>query len=103
MTSILKHLLSLLHLILYKNTVGTKIIADPEEYFQELMSDLIMGHFRGAVFRHGGGALKQHMKQPSETLTSTLPLMGRFPSLMGRFSTLMGRFTDFVLRGRFTS
>ena len=31
--------------------------------------------------------------------TSTLALMGRFPSLMGR-SALMGRFTDFVLRGR---
>ena len=50
----------------------------------------------GAVFRHGGGALKQPIKQPTETLTSTLALMGRFPSLMGRF-------TDFVLRGRFTS
>ena len=62
-----------------------------------------MGLFRGAVFRHGGGALKQPIKQPTETPTSTLALMGRFPSLMGRFSTLMGRFTDFVLRGRFTS
>ena len=65
--------------------------------------DLLMGLFRGAVFRHGGGALKQPIKQPTETPTSTLALMGRFPSLMGRFSTLMGRFTDFVLRGRFTS
>ena len=65
--------------------------------------DLLMGLFRGAVFRHGGGALKQPIKQPTETPTSTLALMGRFPSLMGRFPTLMGRFTDFVLRGRFTS
>ena len=54
----------------------------------------------GRVFRHGGGALKQPIKQPTETPTSTLALMGRFPSLMGRFPTLMGRFTDFVLRGR---
>ena len=65
--------------------------------------DLLMGLFRGAVFRHGGGALKQPIKQPTDTPTSTLALMGRFPSLMGRFPTLMGRFTDFVLRGRFTS
>ena len=65
--------------------------------------DLLMGLFRGAVFRHGGGALKQPIKQPTETPTSTLALMGRFPSLMGRFPTLMGRFSDFVLRGRFTS
>ena len=54
-----------------------------------------MGLFRGAVFRHGGGALKQPIKEPTETPTSTLALMGRFPSLMGRFPTLMGRFTDF--------
>ena len=65
--------------------------------------DLLMGLFRGAVFRHGGGALKQPIKQPIETPTSTLALIGRFPSLMGRFPTLMGRFTDFVLRGRFPS
>ena len=49
------------------------------------------------------GALKQPIKQPTETPTSILALMGRFPSLMGRFPTLMGRFADFVLRGRFTS
>ena len=65
--------------------------------------DLLMGLFRGAVFRYGGGALKQPIKEPTETPTSTLALMGRFPSLMGRFPTLMGRFTDFVVRGRFTS
>ena len=53
-----------------------------------------MGLFRGAVFRHVGGALKQPIKEPTETPTSTLALMGRFPSLMGRFLTLMGRFTD---------
>ena len=29
--------------------------------------------------------------------TSTMALMGRFPSLMGRFPTLMGRFPDFAL------
>ena len=62
-----------------------------------------MGLFRGAVFRHVGGALKQPIKEPTETPTSTLALMGRFPSLTGRCPTLMGRFTDFVLRGRFTS
>ena len=65
--------------------------------------DLLTGLFRGAVFRHGEVALKQPIKQPTETPTSTLALMGRFPSLMGRFPTLMGRFADFVLRGRFTS
>ena len=65
--------------------------------------DLLMGLFRGAVFRHSGGALKQPIEQATETPTSTLALMGRFHSLMGRFPALMGRFTDFVLRGRFTS
>ena len=63
--------------------------------------DLLMGLFRGAVFRHGGGALKQPIKQQTETPTSTLALMGRFPSLMGRFPTLMGRFTDFRPKGPF--
>ena len=71
--------------------------------FESNFIDLLMGLFRGAVFRHGGGALKQPIKDPTETPTSTLALMGRFPSLIGRFPTLMGRFTDFVLRGRFTS
>ena len=64
---------------------------------------ILMGLFRGAVFRHGGGARKQPIKQPTEIPTSTMALMGRFPSLMGRFPTFMGRFADFVLRGRFTS
>ena len=71
--------------------------------FSENHRPLSLGLFRGAVFRHGGGALKQPIKQPTETPTSTLALMGRFPSLMGRFPTLMGRFTDFAVRGRFTS
>ena len=62
-----------------------------------------MGLFRGAVFHHGRDARKQPIKQPAEMPTSTMALMGRFPSLMGRFPTLMGRFTDFALRGRFTS
>ena len=53
--------------------------------------DLLMGGFRGAVFR------------PKNSPLSSRPLMGRFPSLMGRFPTLMGRFPDFVLMGRFTS
>ena len=65
--------------------------------------DISMGLFRGAVFRHGLGARKQPIKQPTEMPTSTMALMGRSPSLMGRFPTLMGRFPDFVLRGRFTS
>ena len=60
--------------------------------------DLLMGLFRGAVFRHGGGDRKQPIKQPTEMPTSTMALMGRFSSLMGRFPTLMGRFTDFVRR-----
>ena len=51
-----------------------------------------MGLFRGAVFCYGGGALKQPIKEATETPTSTLALMGRFPSLMGRFPTLMGCF-----------
>ena len=68
-----------------------------------LVIDLLIGLFRGAVFRHGGGARKQPIKQPIEMPTSTMALMGRFQSLMGRFPTLMGRFPDFVLRGRFAS
>ena len=70
---------------------------------QPKVIDLLMALFRGAVFRHGGGARKQPIKQPTEMPTSTVALMGRFPSLMGRFPPLMGRFTDFVVRGRFTS
>ena len=62
-----------------------------------------MGLFSGAVFSHGGGASKQPIKQPTEMPTSTMTLMGRFPSSMGRFPTLMGRFSDFVPRGRFAS
>ena len=50
--------------------------------------DLLMGLFRGAVFRHGGGARKQPIKQPTEMPTSTMAFMGRFPSLMDRFPTL---------------
>ena len=68
-----------------------------------LLIDLLMGLFRGAVFHLGGGARKQPIKQPTETPTSTMTLMGRFLSLMGRFRTLMGRFPDFVLGGRFPS
>ena len=64
----------------------------------KMIIDLLMGLFRGAVFRHGWGALKQPIKQPTETPTSTLALMGRFPSLMGRFPTLMGRFAVNVQR-----
>ena len=62
----------------------------------------IMGLFRWSVFHHGGGARKQPIKRPTEMPTSTMALMGRFPSLMARFPTLMGRFPDFILRGRFT-
>ena len=51
-----------------------------------------MDLFRGAVFRYDGGTRKQPMKQPTEMPTSTMALMGRFPSLMGRFPTLMDRF-----------
>ena len=71
--------------------------------FSEKFVDLLMGLFRGAVFHSGMGARKQPIKQPTELPTSTMALMGRFPSLMGRFPTLVGRFPDFGLRGRFTS
>ena len=50
-----------------------------------LIIDLLMGLFRWAVFRHGGGGRKQPIKQPTEMPTSTMVLMGRFPLLMGRF------------------
>ena len=46
--------------------------------------------FRGAVFRQGGGARKQPIKQSTEMPTSTMTLVGRFPSLVGRFRALMG-------------
>ena len=65
--------------------------------------DLLMALFRGAVFCLAGGARKQPIKQRIDMPTSTMALMGRFPTLMGRFPTLMGRFPDFVLRGHFTS
>ena len=51
-----------------KNLLGALKIIDP-----------LMGLFRGAVFRHGGGARKQPIKQPTEMPTSTMALMGRFP------------------------
>ena len=69
----------------------------------DIIIDPLMGLFRGAVFRHGGGAGKQPIKQPIDMPTSTMALMGHFPPLMGRFPTLMGRFPDWALRGRFTS
>ena len=40
-------------------------------------------------------------KQLIEMPTSTMALMGRFPSLMGRCPTLVGRFPNLVLSGRF--
>ena len=52
--------------------------------------DLLMGLFRGAVFRHS--------RVPEN---SPLSLMGRFPCLMGRFPTLMGRFPE-CLNGPFS-
>ena len=69
--------------------------------FCPFVIDLLMGLFRGAVFRHGGGALKQPVKQPTETPTSTLALMGRFLSLMGRFPDLNGAFRRFRPKGPF--
>ena len=84
-------------------TICDNVTTIYDKCHDNLLIDLLMGLFRGAVFRHVGGALKQPIKEPTETPTSTLALMGRFPSLMGRFPTLMGRFTDFVLRGCFTS
>ena len=86
-----------------ENRVKSCHVCGCHGFFGPDFIDLLMGLFRGAVFRHGGGALKQPIKEPTETPTSTLALMGRFPSLIGRFPTLMGRFTDFVLMGRLTS
>ena len=63
--------------------------------------DLLMSLFRGAVFRHGGGARKQPMKQPTEMPTSTMASMGRFPSLMGRFPHLNGAFHQIRPQGPF--
>ena len=48
-------------------------------------NDLLMALFREAVFHHGGGARKQPIKQLTEMPTSTMALMGSFPSLMGLF------------------
>ena len=68
----------------------TALLRTPDKCaIQEIFIDLLMGLFRGAVFRHCKGALKQPIKQPTETPTSTLALMGRFSSLMGRFPTLI--------------
>ena len=63
--------------------------------------DLLMGLFRGAVFHHGRDARKQPIKQPTEMPTSTMALMGRFPSLMGRFPDLNGAFHRFHTKGPF--
>ena len=60
-----------------------------------------MGLFRGAVFRHVGGALKQPIKEPTETPTSTLALMGRFPLVNGPFSDLNEAFHRFHPKGPF--
>ena len=60
-----------------------------------------MGLFRGAVFRHGGGALEQPIKAPTETPTSTLAFMGRFLPLNGPFSDLNGAFHRFRPKGPF--
>ena len=38
------------------------------------------------------GCPKQPFKQPTEMPTSTMTLVGRFPSLMGRFPAFMGVF-----------
>ena len=48
-----------------------------------MIIDLLMGLFRGAVFftMAGGGARKQPIEQSIEMPTSTMALMGRFPSL----------------------
>ena len=66
-----------------------------------MIIDLLMGLFRGAVLGHDGGARKQRIKQPTEMPTSTMALMGRFPSLMGPFSDLNGAFPKFRPKGPF--
>ena len=86
---------------LFRGFEASSRFPDPQSW--PSLIDLLKGLFRGAVFRHGGGALKQPIKEPTETPTSTLALMGRFPLLMGRLPTLMGRFTNFILRGRYAS
>ena len=67
----------------------------------EFLIDLLMGLFRGAVFHHGGGALKQPINEPTETPTSTLALTGRFPLVNGPFSDLNGAFHRFRPKGPF--
>ena len=66
--------------------------------FSSIIIDLLMGLFRGAVFRHGGGARKQVIKQPTEVPTSTLALMGRF-LVNGLLSDLNGAFHRFRPKG----
>ena len=61
-----------------------KILQETRGYF-DLLIHLLMGLFRGALFYHGGGALKQPIKQPTAMPASTMASMGRFPALMGRF------------------
>ena len=58
------------------------------------------GLFRGAVFRHGGGAQKQPIKQPTEMPTSTMALMA-VSLLNGLFSNLNGPFPRFRPKGPF--
>ena len=55
-----------------------------------MIIDLLMGLFRGAVFRHG---------RAPENCPSAL--MGRFPSSVDRFPSLMGRFAE-CLNGPFS-
>ena len=60
-----------------------------------------MGLFRGAVFRHGGPARKQPIKQPTEMPTSTHGLNGPFPLVNGPFSDLNRAFPRFPPKGPF--
>ena len=65
----------------------------PDLSFSSFFIDLLMGLFRGAVFRHGGGALKQPIKEPTETPANQhLGLNGPFSLVNGPFSDLNGAF-----------
>ena len=62
----------------------------PRRHPRDILIDLLMGLFRGAVFDHG---------EVQENCP--LALMRRFPSLMGRFHSLMGRYPE-CLNGPFS-
>ena len=63
--------------------------------------DLLMGLFRGAVFRYGGGVLKQPTKGADWNADQHLGLNGPFSLVNGPFSDLNGAFHRFRPNGMF--